>query len=101
MVTPPPVDRQMDGQTRVKTLPSRRTTYAGGKHLNNFEDGAFAFAFFQCEYTLMMHLHPVTKVHRSFTVRFGNGDASERSFPNSQLQEMQLYRRCKMYPTLL
>ena len=31
---PPPVDRQidgwMDGQTRVKTLPSRRTTYAGG-----------------------------------------------------------------------
>ena len=28
---PPPVDRQIDGQTRVKTLPSRRTTYAGGK----------------------------------------------------------------------
>ena len=31
----PPVDRQMDGwmdgQTRVKTLPSHRTTYAGGK----------------------------------------------------------------------
>ena len=27
---PPPVDRQMEGQTRVKTLPSRRTTYAGG-----------------------------------------------------------------------
>ena len=26
----PPVDRQMEGQTRVKTLPSRRTTYAGG-----------------------------------------------------------------------
>ena len=30
----PPVDRQIDrwmeGQTRVKTLPSRRTTYAGG-----------------------------------------------------------------------
>ena len=24
-------DRLMDGQTRVKTLPSRRTTYAGGK----------------------------------------------------------------------
>ena len=30
---PPPVDRQMEGQTRVKTLPSRRTTYAGGKYL--------------------------------------------------------------------
>ena len=30
--TPPPVDRQMDGQTRVKTLPSRRTTYAVGNH---------------------------------------------------------------------
>ena len=29
---PPPVDRQIDGQTRVKTLPSRHTTYAGGKH---------------------------------------------------------------------
>ena len=28
----PPVDRQMNGQTRVKTLPSRRTTYAGGKN---------------------------------------------------------------------
>ena len=27
---PPPVNRQMGGQTRVKTLPSRRTTYAGG-----------------------------------------------------------------------
>ena len=25
-------DRLMDGQTRVKTLPSRRTTYAGGKN---------------------------------------------------------------------
>ena len=31
-VPPPPVDRQMDGQTRVKTLPSRRTTYAGGNY---------------------------------------------------------------------
>ena len=35
-LTPPPVDRQidgwMDGQTRVKTLPSRRTTYAGGNY---------------------------------------------------------------------
>ena len=32
MGTPrPPVDRQMEGQTRVKTLPSHRTTYAGGK----------------------------------------------------------------------
>ena len=33
---PPPVDRQidgwMDGHTSVKTLPSRRTTYAGGKY---------------------------------------------------------------------
>ena len=29
---PPPVDRQMDGQTRVKTLPSHRTTYAGGNY---------------------------------------------------------------------
>ena len=29
---PPPVDRQIDGQTCVKTLPSRRTTYAGGKN---------------------------------------------------------------------
>ena len=28
----PPVDRQMEGQTRVKTLPSRRTTYASGKN---------------------------------------------------------------------
>ena len=29
---PPPMwtDRIMDGRTRVKTLPSRRTTYAGG-----------------------------------------------------------------------
>ena len=27
---PPPVDRQIDGQTHVKTLPSHRTTYAGG-----------------------------------------------------------------------
>ena len=27
-----PVDRQMEGQTRVKTLPFRRTTYAGGKY---------------------------------------------------------------------
>ena len=26
-------DRWMDGQTRVKTLPSRHTTYAGGKNL--------------------------------------------------------------------
>ena len=37
----PPVDRQIDGwmegQTRVKTLPSRRTTYAGGK--NQFSKG--------------------------------------------------------------
>ena len=30
----PSVDRQMDGQTRVKTLPSRRTTYAGGNKKN-------------------------------------------------------------------
>ena len=29
----PPVDRQMEGQTRVKTLPSRRTTYVGGKNV--------------------------------------------------------------------
>ena len=28
----PPMDRQMEGQTRVKTLPSRRTTYASGKN---------------------------------------------------------------------
>ena len=28
----PPVDRQIDRQMRVKTLPSRRTTYAGGKN---------------------------------------------------------------------
>ena len=34
--TPPPVDRQMEGQTRVKTLPSRRTTYAGGKYYFSF-----------------------------------------------------------------
>ena len=27
---PPPVDRQMEGQAHVKTLPFRRTTYAGG-----------------------------------------------------------------------
>ena len=33
MGTPtPPVDRQMEGQTRIKTLPSPRTTYAGGKN---------------------------------------------------------------------
>ena len=32
LTPPPPVDRQMDGQTRIKTLPSRRTTYAGGKY---------------------------------------------------------------------
>ena len=35
-VPPPGVDRQidgwMDGQTRVKTLPSRRTTYAVGNN---------------------------------------------------------------------
>ena len=30
--TPLGVDRQNDGQTRVKTLPSRRTTYAVGKY---------------------------------------------------------------------
>ena len=32
---PPPMwtERWMDGQTRVKTLPSRRTTYAGGKNI--------------------------------------------------------------------
>ena len=30
---PPPVDRYMDGQTRVKTLPSRRTTYAVGNNV--------------------------------------------------------------------
>ena len=34
-VPPPPLwtDRWMEGQTRVKTLPSRRTAYAGGKYL--------------------------------------------------------------------
>ena len=36
---PPPVDRQidgwMDGQTRVKTLPSRCTTYTGGNNHSN------------------------------------------------------------------
>ena len=46
----PPVDRQidgwMDGQTRVKTLPSRRTTYAGGNNrysiqINRFPQGDF------------------------------------------------------------
>ena len=35
---PPRVDRQIDGcmegQTRVKILPSRRTTYAGGNNSN-------------------------------------------------------------------
>ena len=35
----PPVDRQMEGQTRVKTLPSRRTTYAGGKNKSLFVKG--------------------------------------------------------------
>ena len=34
---PPPLDRQtdrwMDGKTRVKTLPSRRTTYAVGNEV--------------------------------------------------------------------
>ena len=30
----PPVDRQIDGQMRVKTLPSHRTPYAGGKNNN-------------------------------------------------------------------
>ena len=29
------MDGWMDGQTRVKTLPSRRTTYAGGKKVFN------------------------------------------------------------------
>ena len=29
---PPPVDRQMEGQTRVKTLLSRHTTYVGGNY---------------------------------------------------------------------
>ena len=35
---PPPVwtDRRMDGQTRVKTLPSRRTTYAVGNNKNAY-----------------------------------------------------------------
>ena len=32
MGTPLWTDRIMEGQTRVKTLPSRRTTYAGGKN---------------------------------------------------------------------
>ena len=31
---PPPVDRQMEGQTHVKTLPSRHTTYTGGNEYN-------------------------------------------------------------------
>ena len=31
----PPVDRQIDGQTHVKTWPSRHTTYAGGNNSNN------------------------------------------------------------------
>ena len=40
MGTPPLwTDRLMDGQTRVKTLPSLRTTYAGGK------DNAFSIVF--------------------------------------------------------
>ena len=33
VLPPSGVDRQDDGQTRVKTLPSRRTTYAVGKYL--------------------------------------------------------------------
>ena len=37
MGTPPPVDRQMEGQTHVKTLPSRRTTYAVGNNQNKQE----------------------------------------------------------------
>ena len=31
------IDGWMDGQTRVKTLPSRRTTYAGGNDGSNQE----------------------------------------------------------------
>ena len=37
------MDRQNHGQTRVKTLPSRRTTYVGGKNLqysNPFSDNS-------------------------------------------------------------
>ena len=39
---PPPLwtDRLMEGQTRVKTLPSRRTTYAGGNYINFPEEMA-------------------------------------------------------------
>ena len=35
MGTPLWTDRWMEGQTRVKTLPSRRTTYAGGNKMAN------------------------------------------------------------------
>ena len=40
-VPPLGVDRQMDGQTRVKTLPSRCTTYAGGKYWWQIERSYF------------------------------------------------------------
>ena len=44
----PPVDRQSDGQTRVKTLPSRRTTYAGGnKDIRNIHYLQCSFFFWK------------------------------------------------------
>ena len=39
-VPPPPVDRQIDGQTRVKTSPSHCTTYGGGKKVLSVESDA-------------------------------------------------------------
>ena len=49
MGTPPPRG-QTEGQTHVKTLPSRRTTYAGGKYVTNvsFENGSQFLHYSPC-----------------------------------------------------
>ena len=45
---------QTDGQTRVKTLPSRRTTYAGGNYYTEIDKltvvGVVGVALVECEH---------------------------------------------------
>ena len=56
----PPVDKQMDGwvdgQTRVKTLPSRRTTYAVGKNLKAYSQRMKAKHFFNVHHFFLVFL---------------------------------------------
>ena len=61
----PPVDRQMEGQTRVKTLPSRRTTYAGGKYIH-------LSSFFNIKMYLFSHRLRSINLKQSFFYFFSN-----------------------------